>query len=316
VAFVIPANATTVQIANQLEDEGIVGSSSIFRYYAKVKGLGTIKAGEYDGLFTNDSMDHVINRLKQGPSKAATVPYEEVTFPEGLWLTETVAAMKKAFPDMDDGEILAAFNGLQSAYHPEGKPWDGFLFPARYRVEEPDRGDEAKLLQQMVTAFDQNADDAGLDDAGAKLAGQVGTRTMTPYEVLTVASMVEAEAKLPEDRPRIARVIYNRILRGMRLDIDATTLYAIGQRTETLTQSQLQTDSPYNTRRNSGLPPSPITSPGRASIDAALNPSSEDGSDQWIYYVLVDTDGRHFFTGSAQEFQAKANDARARGVFK
>lgn len=316
VTFTVPRDATTAQIANLLEDQDIVGDATIFRYYARLKGLSGIKAGEYDGMFTNDSMDHVINRLRQGPSKPATVPYVEVTFPEGLWLTESVATMKKAFPEMTDEQILAAFASLQSTYHPADKPWDGFLFPAKYQVAETDVREPAKLLQQMVTAFDRTADDVGLAEAPQKLAGATGSRQLTPYEVLIVASLIEEEAKLPEDRPRIARVIYNRLLRGMKLEIDATVVFALGQQTETLTRSQLQVDSPYNTRRYAGLPPTPIASPGKASLEAALNPSTEPGSDRWLYYVLVDTDGRHFFTGNYDEFLAKADEARRNGVFE
>lgn len=316
VTFTVPRDATNQQIANLLEDQRIIGDATIFRYYSRVKNLSGIKAGEYDGLYTNDSMDHVINRLKQGPSKPATVPYVEVTFPEGLWLSQSIATMKKAFPAMTDEDILAAFTKLQSTNHPADKSWDGFLFPAKYQVAETDQRDPAKLMQQMVTAFDRTADDLGLADASQKLAGVAGKRTITPYDALIVASLVEEEAKLPEDRPRIARVIYNRLLRGMKLEIDATVVFALGVPTETLTQSQLQTDSPYNTRRYAGLPPTPISSPGKASLEAALNPSTEAGSDQWLYYVLVDKDGRHFFTGNYDEFTAKANEARANGVFE
>ena len=97
----------------------------------------------------------------------------------------------------------------------------------------------------------------------------------------------------------------------MTLGIDATVLYALGERAGTLTESDLRTDSPYNTRRNTGLPPTPINSPGQASIEAALHPAAGD----WLYYVLTDTDGRHYFTDDFDDFNRAVADARARGVF-
>jgi UPF0755 protein len=135
--------------------------------------------------------------------------------------------------------------------------------------------------------------------------------TITPYDALIVASLVEAEAKVPEDRPKIARVIYNRLAQGMTLGIDATVLYALQERGDTLTQSDLATDSPYNTRVNRGLPPTPINSPGQASLEAALAPADGD----WLYYVLTDADGHHYFTNSFSDFQRAVDDARDRGVF-
>jgi UPF0755 protein len=162
-----------------------------------------------------------------------------------------------------------------------------------------------------VAAFDSVSNQAGLPDATAKLQGVAGSRQITPYQALIVASLVEAEAKVPEDRAKIARVIYNRMAQGMTLGIDATVLYAIGERTDSLTNSQLQTDSPYNTRLKAGLPPTPINSPGQASIEAALNPAEGD----WLYYVLTDTEGHHYFTDSYSDFQRAVKDAQDRGVF-
>ncbi len=133
----------------------------------------------------------------------------------------------------------------------------------------------------------------------------------TPYEVLTVASMVEEEAKVPGDRPKIARVLYNRLAKGMTLGVDATVEYAIGQRVVNLTKSQLATTSPYNTRLHAGLPPTPISSPGRASLEAALNPTAGD----WLYYVLAAPDGSQYFTASYSDFQRQTAKSRAEGLF-
>jgi UPF0755 protein len=151
----------------------------------------------------------------------------------------------------------------------------------------------------------------GLPNASTTLKGVAGNHVVTPYEALIVASLVESEAKVDEDRPKIARVIYNRLARGEPLGIDASVLYAIHQRKANLTDSDLKTASPYNTRLKAGLPPTPINSPGQKSIDAALNPAPGD----WLYYVLTDKDGHHYFTNNAADFQRAVNDAKARGVF-
>jgi UPF0755 protein len=124
------------------------------------------------------------------------------------------------------------------------------------------------------------------------------------YEAIIVASMIEAEASVAGDRDKIAAVIYNRLDEGMTLGIDATVLYAIGEHKEELTVSDLEVDSPYNTRKYPGLPPTPIGAPGSASLEAALNPA--DGT--WLYYVLADCEGNHAFSTSYDEFlQNKEN---------
>jgi UPF0755 protein len=111
--------------------------------------------------------------------------------------------------------------------------------------------------------------------------------------------MVEAEARVPRERGMIARVIYNRLDAGDRLGIDATVLYAIGEHKETLTVSDLQTDSPYNTRLHPGLPPTPIGAPGVASLEAVLDPPDGD----WYYFVVKDCAGRHAFSSTAAQFE-------------
>jgi UPF0755 protein len=125
-----------------------------------------------------------------------------------------------------------------------------------------------------------------------------------------VASLVEEEAKTDGDRPKIARVIYNRVAEDMKLEIDATVPYALGMHKTELTQSDLEVDSPYNTRRYKGLPPTPIAAPGRASLEAALNP--EEGP--WIFYVLADAEGNHFFTDDYDEFLQKKEEGQEAGL--
>ena len=315
VTLVIPNDAGLATISRLLEEKQVVSNATIFRYYAKWKDIATVKAGEYDRLYTNDSMDDVIARLNQGP-----VPpkFSEVTFPEGLWLSETAATAITAYPEMDPFEfagVLSSPDTPRSRYMPEGSTFDGFLFPATYRIEDPDRGNEQKLVDQMVKQFDTVGLEIGLDNATAMLEGQAGNREITPYDAVIVASLIEGEANQPAERAKVARVIYNRLREDMMLGLDATVPFALGEKKEELTRTDLDVDSPFNTRKYKGLTPTPINSPGKDSLVAALNPSTEEGSDEWLYYVLIDTEGNHLFTSDYNEFLRAGEKARAEGVF-
>ena len=252
VTLTIPTGSSTTQIGTLLENKGIISSAVVFQYYVKFKDAGPFKAGEYDGLTLNDSMSNVVNRLKKGPLPPVT---RTITIPEGLWLSDIRAKILETFPEMDPTELDTALASVRSKYQPDGvTSLEGLLFPATYEVSKGDEVDEQKLVQQMVTKFDEVGDSVGLDQAQQKVG-------YSPYDVVKIASMIELEAKLPEDRPKIARVLYNRLAAGMPLGIDATVEYALQQHVASLTTSQLKTDSPFNTRAHAGLPPTPIGSP-------------------------------------------------------
>ena len=309
VALTIPAGSTTSDIASLLADKGIITNATVFEWYLRVTGGGSFQAGDYDGLRVNSSMGEVKKVLEAGP-----VPPRPLTLlvREGLWESETRQLILDTFPGMDPAALDAALTSTHPPLQPAGSTdLEGFLFPATYEVPREQATDAQALVDQMVAAFDRTADATGLAGAESRLRGEAGRMTITPYDALIVASLVEAEAKVPEDRPKIARVIYNRLAQGMTLGIDATVLYALQERGDTLTQSDLATDSPYNTRVNRGLPPTPINSPGQASLEAALAPADGD----WLYYVLTDADGHHYFTNSFSDFQRAVDDARDRGVF-
>jgi cell division protein YceG involved in septum cleavage len=180
---------------------------------------------------------------------------------------------------------------------PHGTPdLEGFLFPATYEL---DKGAPAKrLLEEQLAAFQEN-----FSSEDAKRAHELG---VTPYQLLTVASMVEREAEVPGDRAKIAAVIYNRLKAGMPLGIDASIYYAVEQEkgiatyTHELTESQLKIDSPYNTRTHTGLPPTPISNPGTASIQAAAHPAHV----AYLYYVAgADGCGEQVFSDSQADFE-------------
>lgn len=309
VSFAIPKGATTANVVDLLGEKGIVGNTSVFTWYLRFNGTDQFQAGEYEGLRTNMNMGEIVNVLKGGPAPPKTVTY---LVREGLWESEFVAQTLEKFPKMTRADLEAALRNTHPALQPAGSTdLEGFLYPATYEVLADDTGNPQKLIDQMMNAFTRVANAEGLPNASTKLRGVAGNRTITPYEALIVASLVESEAKLDSERPKIARVIYNRLAKGEMLGIDASVLYAIGQRKTNLTSRDLRTDSPYNTRLKTGLPPTPINSPGQASIRAALNPAPGD----WMYYVLTETDGTHYFSKTLAEHERATADARARGVF-
>jgi uncharacterized YceG family protein len=173
---------------------------------------------------------------------------------------------------------------------PAGTPsLEGFLFPATYEVyaESPAN----VLVGKQLEAFSERF--------GPRYEADARALHETPYQLLTVASMIEREAKVPRDRPLIAAVIYNRLARGMPLGIDATLRYALHDYSRPLTDSQLALNSPYNTRLHRGLPPTPISNPGIASIDAAAHPARAS----YLYYVAApDGCGEHVFSTSYAQF--------------
>jgi UPF0755 protein len=300
VAVEIPLGSGHTAIAELLADRGIVKNGQVFRFYLRFTGAEDFQAGSYR-FRTHMAMDDAVTVLEAGP---ALPPAVNVTVPEGLTLDQAAAAIAKRLPRLSAASILAEVSsgGTRSKYQPQGKPLEGLLFPDTYRVEA--RDDAAALVERMVATFDQVAGSLGYDDAKAKVG-------LTPYEVVVVASLIEAEAKVDDDRAKIARVIYNRLERGMTLGIDAAFYYVLPpeRRGTALRQSDLDRDTPYNTRLHAGLVPTPIMAPGKASLAAALNP--EPGP--WIFYVLKD-ERVHAFSDNEAQFQRDVAAARKKGL--
>ena len=297
----IPSGAGVNDIARILANEGVVANATITRLWWR--DAENLQAGDYY-FAGNMSVDRARAVLEAGPIPPA---FESITIPEGLWLREIADRLLDSLPEFDPVELQAALSDgrIRSRYMPAGiDSLEGVLFPDTYQVDEAGVSDERALLARMVEQFDTVAARIGYDEARERIG-------LTPYQLLVAASIVEAEAARSEDRPKVARVIYNRLNAGMPLQMDATVLYALGRRKSSLTLTDLDVDSPYNTRRFPGLPPTPIAAPGRESLAAAMNP--EPG--EWLYFVLVERDGTLFFTEDYDEFLVRAADARARGVF-
>jgi UPF0755 protein len=293
----IPQGATLGDIAEQLEREGVIDSASFFELRARLSGRdGGLRPGPYE-LRKDMPYVAVLDRLEEGVPPNVV----QVTVPEGRSRSEVAPIVRRLrgnymratrrHPALDPREYRA--RGANSL--------EGFLFPATYELKkgQPVR----RLVREQLEAFRRNFDKVDMSYARR--------RNLTPFEVLTIASLVEREAAVGKERPLIASVIYNRLRDGIRLDIDATTRFVTGNWEEPLKQSELQNPDPYNTRVHYGLPPGPIGSPGLASIKAAARPAK---SDYLFYVVAVCGKGKHKFAETNAEFEsyvAEYNQARA-----
>ena len=293
VTIEIPQGASADDIARILADNDIVANATVFRYYLRFKSASDFQAGIYTFQVNSSAWD-VKENLISGPME---IPDDRffVTIPEGLTLIEMQETLLGQLPDFSPEELRQA---IENAATPSSLGItlsfvkEGIFFPDTYDVDEVSLENEENLLQRMTSQFDIVASETGLTNPPSALG-------VTPYEVLIIASLIEEEAALDEERAKIARVIYNRLDLSIPLGIDATIVYALGGDRE-LTLSDLAVDSPYNTRLVLGLPPTPISAPGRASIEAALQPAQGE----WLYYVRTDEFGlgSHTFAVTQEDF--------------
>jgi uncharacterized YceG family protein len=291
----IPKGATTSEIGELLEKRGVISSARYFGLRARLSGnRSDLKAGAF---FLRKDMSNgaAIDALTENPIAPKVL---KVVLPEGKSIREArpivrdagvrgpyrqAAIPKKRNPLLD--QLGATPETLRSL--------EGLLFPATYEL--PVTGTAGQLVRKQLDAFKQNFSPSRAE-ASASCRGQ----NLTPYEVVIVASMVEREASLAKERPLIAGVICNRLQQGIPLGIDATIRYKVKNWTQPLKQSELAIDSKFNTRTNKGLPPTPIGSPGKASLDASLKPSDKD----YLFYVVKPCgNGAHNFSRTDAEFQ-------------
>lgn len=288
----VTEGASGAAIAEQLEREGVVRSALMFRLVSRLRKVDTgLKPGVYE-LRTGLGVNGVIDLLRKGIEPVL----ERFTIPEGKTLTEVATIVEHATGISANRFLSVARSGRhRPAILPKGgKNLEGLLFPKTYEVDED--ATATQIVATMLRQFERET--AALDFSKAKKLG------ITPYEAVIVASLVEREARVQKDRPRVASVIYNRLDRGMRLQIDATVNYAILQRTGSyknpLTFADYEIDHPYNTYQIPALPPGPIASPGLPALRAALDPAKTD----FLYYVLYEGKAEHCFARTFQEFQA------------
>ncbi len=292
----IPRGLNAQQIGELLKGKKVVSSAVGFKLYAELNGVSNkLQPGKYV-LRENMEYKDLIALLARGPEREKGT---EVTIPEGFTIRE-VAERVGADTGMDPMElaILAGTKAKEFRYdflqsNPTGS-LEGYLFPKTYVI--PESADQRWVIDRMLSQFQKET--AGLDWASANKRG------LTVHEIVTIASLIEREARLPSERPLISAVIANRLRIGKRLEIDATVQYGLPEWKDHLTLDDLKVDTPYNTYLRAGLPPGPIANPGLPAIRAALRPAKV----KYLYYVLTESSGKHTFTNTYSEFlRAKAN---------
>lgn len=294
----IPIGSSATGIGKVLESHGIIKNATVFKYYVKLKNESGFMAGNYQ-FSPSMKIADIVSRLKTG--RLTAKPAVKITIPEGKQLREIAHLIAKAI-NKPDNEVFnqlnnkAYVNKLMAKYPSlltkeiENStvlyPLEGYLYPATYSFYKP-----KPSLDEIVTAM--------LDKANVVLAQyteESKQKQLSVHKLLTMASLIEEEATGKADRAKIASVFYNRIQKGMPLQTDPTVLYAQGKHKDRVLYEDLKVASPYNTYKNTGLPPGPIANAGRTSIEAALNPAKTD-----YYYFLATSDGSVIFTKTLAE---------------
>ena len=287
VRVVVPQGATLGEIAELLEERGVIESASFFELRARISGRsGELKPGPYELQSGMSHMD-VLDRLEEGVPPNVVL----VSIPEGRSRGEVAPLVKRLRGDYRRATRRHPALDPREYRAPRGSNLEGFLFPATYELKKGQR--VKRLVRLQLEAFKRQFEKVDLRFARSK--------NLTPYDVLIIASMVEREAMLDRERPLIASVIYNRLSRDEPLGIDATIRFALNQWKQPLRESELATPSPYNTRTTAGLPPGPIGNPGLASIKAAARPAK---TNHLFYVVKPNTCGEHAFSDTGAEFEA------------
>lgn len=289
---------TATDMAATLADAKVVKSAESFRRTASGDERSTkIQPGFYR-LRSEMSASAALALLLSPSSRVST----RVVIPEGMRLAATLQTIS-AKANIRLADLQAAVRKPASIGLPaicRGRV-EGCLFPATYEFQPGISAVDA--LGQMADRFGQAADEVGLT-AGAKAL------RLTPYQVVTVASLLEKEVKIPADFPKVAQVVYNRLAMGKPLEFDSTIVYITHNRTGKVSLVETRTKSPYNTYLNKGLPPTAINSPGEMALRAALHPAAGN----WVYFLTVDKAGRTAFVATYPEFLKHKAAAKRSGV--
>ena len=269
VAFTVESGQSVEEIAKNLESEGLIRSAALFQLYASLSNLSSkLQAGEYQ-VPQNLNVKEVAELLQHGTFE------EKLTFIEG-WrreeLANEISHVKVQNSKLNADDFLRETEGLE-----------GYLFPDTYFISTETTAED--LVKMMRENFDSK-----LQEKGA------GVKGFSFEEVVIIASIVEREGAAVEDKPIVAGVLFNRLLEGMALQVDATVQYALGYWKKNLIFEDLEIDSPFNTYKNPGLPPTPICNPGLASLEAAFNPAETD-----YWYYVSDSEGQMHFAITNEE---------------
>lgn len=284
VDVVIAGGSSVGEIAAQLQSQGVIGSATLLDWYFRIHGGGDrIEAAEY-AFPAHQTIADVAARLETG-GRSPTV---WITIPEGF--TEAQIADRLGAAGLVPAILFERAADARSLRFADARTrgLEGFLFPDTYPV--PRSADADEIVDMMTKQF--------MAELPPDYEAAARRLRLTVPQVVTVASMIEREAKVDAERPLIASVIYNRLRIGMPLEIDATIEYALPEHKTALTYADLAIDSPYNTYKHTGLPPTPISNPGKASLLAAFHPASTP----YLYYVYKG-DGHHAFSTTLQQQQ-------------
>lgn len=291
VDFTIEEGQTVEEIGQALLDAGLIDSLWYFKYYVRQTGVSSkLQAGDYS-IPHNLSLEDLVELLQH-----AEFPDIWVTIPEGLTTTQVAEYLEEGFTINAENSFnktefltLAASPSpsmLVDLPIPNNKPLEGFLFPDTY-LFPPDATAEY-VLNSLLTNFRERIYVPHMKD--------IESSRFTLYEIITLASILERETKHPNDRPLVADIMERRLDNGWKLEVDATLLYHFGDWTHVITQEDLQIDSPYNTRKVNGLPPTPIANPGEETIRAILSPEPND-----YWYYISDSEGTLHYAVTLEE---------------
>jgi UPF0755 protein len=284
--ILIPRGTSSMQLAKRLEVEGIVLHRTLFIAYLKtLKRSDHLQAGEYrfQGPLT---IPQVADKIIRG-----LVYYHEVTIPEGFSFFEISDLLEqKGFATREEFRSAFTSSDLAADLVPSLKNLEGFLFPDTYRLTRGETSGE--IVQTMIERFRQIYH--------THLESNLQRSSMSLRQLVTLASLIEKETAVDEERALVSAVFHNRLERGIPLQCDPTIIYAAkltGSFKGEIYQSDLLLDSPYNTYKHTGLPPGPIANPGLRSLEAALNPAAVD----YLYFVKSNNGGRHVFSKTLDE---------------
>jgi UPF0755 protein len=301
----VSAGSSAAEIATAMQAAGVVLSRDLQAVVAEQGVASQLQAGTYH-LETVMAPESVVQRLLTGPDEGTG---SSIIVYEGHDIRRTLEGLAEQ-TDYPVGDFEAALTGgavtssLLPVEAPEGVDelarWEGLLYPARY--EMPEGSTPVEMLVVMAAETERRV--AGVDWSRLTELG------ISQHEALIVASLIQREAGTEEDRPLIASVIYNRLEQGIPLQIDATVVYALGESPGRVLAEHLEIESPWNTYRIEGLPPTPIGTSQIESILAAANPADTN----YLFYVLVSPDGAHGFSVTYEEHQEKIAQAKADGV--
>ena len=287
----IPSGSSTTSIATILEENGLIDNVNTFKLQSKIKGYdGEYKAGTY-GFSVGMPTDEMMQIIVSGEQST-----KRFTIPEGLRVDEVAQKLESEGFCTKEEFLFEVANGDFDYWFVQGLPegqnrLEGYLYPNTYDVFM--NASAYDIANRMLDEFN-NVFNAEYKARAEELGYSV-------YEIVTIASLIERETRVDSERATVASVIYNRLNTGMKLQIDATVQYALGETKKRLLYSDLEIDSPYNTYKVDGLPVGPICSPSKSSIAAALYPGSTD----YLYYVLKpELDGTHNFASTAEQFNS------------